>query len=877
MTTDARPDESAPPPTLPLAAIAALVCAAYYFGAQLGFSLAVPPLTTSVLWPPNAILTATLLITPERRWWIYLLAAFPAHVFIQVQAGFPAPLILGLFATNCSEALIAAYGVRRLSGPGPVRFDSLSRVGSFVLAAVLVAPFASSFLDAGVVWFLRGEPYWLVWRTRFFSNVVTELALVPSIVVAVTGEMRWLARAPFARRAEAALLGLGLLLVAMGSLAHAPEQAWARSRHLTMAFSMPFLPPLLLFFLTWAAVRFGPGGASFGLLGTALLAIRAAASGRGPFTAATPAEGVLGIQVFFVEAGIPLMFLAGVIEERRRASVALAARLRVEELLSRLSSAFVHLPVQEIDQAITTWLARLGETLALDRIVLRLFSEDGRGLVAAHSYRAPGAEATPAILPCEDYPWIVGRLRREEHVIIARVTDLPEEATRDRESLRHPGINAGLTLPLVASGRVIGCLAFRSVEPERPWPEDLVRQLQLGAEVLANALARKQTEQALRASESMKSAILGSLSSRVAMLDSGGRVMTLNERWERFREEDASSPEAGASVGAVYPEAYRRAALDGVPGAKEAQVGIEAVLRGVSSGFSLEYPRMGGGAERWFAMSVVPLKRPEGGAVVSHTEVTERKRAELEAQRSRQELAHFTRVSTMGELTASMAHELNQPLTGILANAQAARRFLDAPEPDLAELRAILVDIIEDDRRAADVIQRLRDLLRKGPAQVARLDINTVVRDVVRLVGSDALIRDVAIGLDLDPRPPLVVGDRVQLQQVVLNLLVNAMEAVSEGANGDRALLVRTEGTASGGVAVSVRDGGPGLRPGSEETIFDPFYSTKSGGMGMGLSIARSIVSAHGGVIWARNNPVRGATLQFTLPAAREAAREAAG
>ncbi|MGH7309470.1 MAG: sensor histidine kinase, partial [Candidatus Rokuibacteriota bacterium] len=272
------------------------------------------------------------------------------------------------------------------------------------------------------------------------------------------------------------------------------------------------------------------------------------------------------------------------------------------------------------------------------------------------------------------------------------------------------------------------------------------------------------------------------------------------------------------------------------------------------------------------ALSAVPLDRPEGGAVVFHTDVTERKRIELEAQRSRQELAHFTRVSTMGELTASLAHELNQPLTGILANAQAARRFLDASPPDLGEVQEILGDIIEDDKRAAEVIQRLRDFLRKGESQQLPLDLNAVIGDVAKLVSSDAVIRNVTLTLVLDPDLPIVIADRVQLQQVILNLLINGMEAMGDNAGGERPLVVRTECTEAQEVHVSVRDAGPGLRDGTQEIIFEPFYTTKPAGMGMGLAIARSIIEAHEGAIWAVNNPTRGAAFHFTIPGARERA-----
>jgi two-component system sensor kinase FixL len=262
----------------------------------------------------------------------------------------------------------------------------------------------------------------------------------------------------------------------------------------------------------------------------------------------------------------------------------------------------------------------------------------------------------------------------------------------------------------------------------------------------------------------------------------------------------------------------------------------------------------------------VPLGRSEGGAVISHTDITERKRAEMEAQRSRQELAHFTRVSMLGELTSSLAHELNQPLTGILTNAQAARRFLEATPPALGEFRDILSDIIEDVKRASEVIQRLRDLLRKDEYPYVLLDLNVLSRDVVKLVHSDAVIRNVTVTFDFDPQPAIVYGDRVQLQQVVLNLLLNAMEAMAECVGGDRTVTVRTRSTAAQTVHVSVQATGPGLRDGTQELVLEPFYTTKPTGMGMGLSISRSIIEAHGGVIWVANNPTGGATFHFTLP-----------
>ncbi len=850
-------------PAARLAATALLVAGAYYVGANLGFILRFPPATPSVMWPPNAILTATLLLAPPRRWWIYLLAAFPAHLVAALGA-LPAPLVLVLFVTNCSEALLAAVGVRWFSD-APARFDTLRRVTVFIVAAVMLAPFLSSFVDAAAVTTMLGEPYWTVWRTRFVSNVLTELTLVPAIVTLVTLGPSWIRRAGFRQLVEAASLTLALIAFAMVAFMGPFESL--------DVIPGPAITPLalLLPFLLWAAVRFGPGGASLALLGTALIAIWAATHERGPFGHLALGEGVFALQIFLTMIAVPLLCLAALIDERGQAQTALRERMSFEELLARLWGAFVHLPGPAIDGAIEGWLQRLGDFLGLDRITIRRFSADGQALAMSHSWATPRSGPAPPIVAGRDLPWAVRHLREEQPVIFARPGDLADGAALDQEWFRRSGIRSGLILPLVGGGRVFGSLAFFALAAERSWPEEVVQRLRLTAEVFANALARKEAEDALRVSELMKSAILASLSSSVAVLDFEGRVIAVNENWTRFACEHGAW-DAQAGLGVSYLEACRQAAREGVAHAPDALEGIAAVLDRRRPSYLLEYTRGAPLADRWFAMSVVPLDRPEGGAVVAHTDITERKRIELEAQRSRQEVAHFTRVSTMGELTASLAHELNQPLTGILANAQAARRYLDASPPDLAEVQDILRDIIDDDKRAADVIQRLRDLLRKGESQQTSLDINALIRDVARLVSSDAVIRNVTITLDLDGDLPIVLGDRVQLQQVVLNLLLNGMEAMGDGASGERPLVVRTECTEGKGVHVSVVDAGPGLREGTHELIFEPFYTTKPAGMGMGLAIARSIIEAHEGAIWAANNPMRGAAFHFTIPGVSERA-----
>jgi signal transduction histidine kinase len=622
---------------------------------------------------------------------------------------------------------------------------------------------------------------------------------------------------------------------------------------------------LLLPSILWAAVRFGPGGASATLLTTALLAIWAATHGRGPFVRLGVEESVLALQVFLIIIAIPLMCLAALLEERRQVQQELSERLRFEELLARLSGAFVHLPVRAMDVAFETWLRQLGELLRVDRLHLFRFSRDGQALALTYAWSGPGADGVPSVALGCDFPWMFERLRGQSPVVFSRRDDLPPEAARDAEAFRQRGVRSNVAIPLEAGGRIFGGLCFATVSAERAWPEPLVQRLRLVGEVFASALARKEAEEALRASELLKSAILASLPSGVAVLDQGGGIVAVNESWARLAQGDGSWGTQG-EVNSSYLDVCDRAAREGLAHAAEARVGIEAVLTKSRAGFALEYPWRARTGERWAAMSVVPLDWAEGGAVVSLTDITERKQAELDAQRSRQELAHFTRVSTMGELTASLAHELNQPLTGILTNAQAARRFLDATPPALGELREILTDIVEDDRRAGEVIQRLRDLLRKGEPQRVLLDLHTLIQDVVKLVASDALIRNVTVSLDFLADSVIVSGDRVQLQQVVLNLLLNAMEAATEEPARDRRVVIRTALASADAVRVSLHDAGPGIREGTEDLIFEPFYTTKAAGMGMGLSIARSIIEAHGGAIGATSNAARGATVHFTVP-----------
>jgi signal transduction histidine kinase len=245
-------------------------------------------------------------------------------------------------------------------------------------------------------------------------------------------------------------------------------------------------------------------------------------------------------------------------------------------------------------------------------------------------------------------------------------------------------------------------------------------------------------------------------------------------------------------------------------------------------------------------------------------------RQELEELRS--ELARAGRVTALGQLASALAHELSQPLGAILRNAEAAEIHLNNPEPDLEELRAIVSDIRKDDRRAGDVIEQMRALIKRRTLEMHPLGLNELVQDVISLVHSDAVARHVALDCAVAPGLPLVAGDRVHLSQVLLNLIMNGMDAIQGSAALTKRVLIEARPKEEGRVEVAVTDSGPGLPAGVIDKVFDPFYTTKSGGLGMGLPISRTIIEAHGGKLWAEQAPGGcGLTFRFTLARAQGA------
>jgi PAS domain S-box-containing protein len=276
-------------------------------------------------------------------------------------------------------------------------------------------------------------------------------------------------------------------------------------------------------------------------------------------------------------------------------------------------------------------------------------------------------------------------------------------------------------------------------------------------------------------------------------------------------------------------------------------------------------------ASRW------SLQRDESSAPVAiliiNNDITERKRAEAEARENdrryrdmQMALAHAQRVATMGQLTASVAHEVNQPLAAVVANAEACLRWLDRGTPDLDGVRRSVEWIIRDGNRASEVIRRIRALANKTDIEKAPLDINDVIREVVALVNRELTSLLVSLRMELAPALPMILGDRVQLQQVIINLVMNGIEAMRSITDRPRELVILSRQDETQQVLVSVTDCGVGISAENADRLFNPFFTTKSGGMGMGLSICRSIMEAHDGRLWAAANVPHGATFQFALP-----------
>jgi PAS domain S-box-containing protein len=903
-----------------LLAIGLWVFAGYYLGAKIGFALTFKPNPLSVLWPPNSVLVAALLLTPPRLWWFVLLAAFPAHCAAQWQSDVPPLMILCWFISNSSEALIGA-GLTRYLARGPFRCTSLRNAAIFCLCVVLVGPFLSSFLDAAFVrWNAWGQgSYWELIRIRFFSNALAALIVAPLIVTWATTGIRPLRTAGRAYLLEALFLLFGLLSISFAVLYRFGPQADSALLFLTLPF------------LLWAAARFGSLGTSTALSIVGFVAIWSGSHGHGPFSGGTPEQNALSIQIFLIVLSIPMLFLAAVIEERATSET----DLRESESRFRIvaDAAPVFIWMAGVDKLFTffnkPWLEFTGRSLEQEmgngwaegvhpddlQRCLKTYVEafDGRSSfvmqyrlrrhdgeyrwVSDHGVPRHDAQGTFAgyIGSCVDVTDLIKKdeaLREfEEQVVLAAeathhgvwelntttnelwmsdkaraLFQFDPEARLDKVMLRgriHPKDRARWQSTLEHAIETHGeyAIEYRVLLPDgtRRWISGRgrcvpgkqgkgTRLIGVSVDITPQKEAQDLFRLAAEGShlgvwhwdEVAKTLTWDGATRDMFGISADGEI-TLDTFYRALHPDDAER----------VKQTWRRAL--------ELQLPYQVEFRTRRTDGTIRWVDARG--RGYYDEAGKPLWMT--GVVF---DITDRKKAELEALQHREELGHVSRVAAMGQLAASIAHELNQPLSGITSNASAGQRFIDRGDVDLHELRDLLGDIVADGRRAGDVIRGLQTMVKKGVSVRQRVNLNDLVMNVVRMVKPDAMLRSCELGTFLDPDLPMVEGDPVQLQQVLLNLIVNAFDAMSDTPTKERKVVIVTERNRHGVICTSVRDYGFGIPPEVSERMFDQFFTTKSRGLGMGLSIVRSIVKSHGGTITAENANGGGARLYFTLP-----------
>ncbi len=548
-------------------------------------------------------------------------------------------------------------------------------------------------------------------------------------------------------------------------------------------------------------------------------------------------------------------------------------RLRFETLLTDLSARFINLPANQVDSTIVDALRRVCECLDLDIAVLWQWQVNEENVFSlTHYYRRLEGPPVPETLRAsESFPWSLARVQAGKSIIIPSLDAVPEGAERDVETWRHFGIQSVLTLPLSAGGGFpIGALTFNDMRKTRQWTDLMVKRLALVAEIFASAIIRKHDEQALRDSEERLTLATAAAEAGLWILDLSGKRFWINNKIVQiFGLPPGNALDFDQFMDLVFFE-------DRDPVRRSLEKALcSPVMTAVEYRIMLPDRQL-----RWMKTRGRQCAAGNGdfprlmGVTI---DITDQKHAEFESAELRRELAHITRVSMLGELAASMAHELNQPLAAILSNAQAARRFLATPNPDMNIIREILDDIVKDDKRAGEVIQRLRSLVqKKDTVAVEPVDFNEIVDEVVHLLNSELISRNVKLELELMSEIPVVMAGRVEMQQVLLNLMVNAMDAMRDQEIDQRHLEIKTLVT-DGRVRLTVRDHGTGIPGHVMPDIFRPFFTTKPQGLGMGLPVSRSMVESHGGRLWVENHMEGGALFQMEFPAITEAIRDGEG
>jgi signal transduction histidine kinase len=591
--------------------------------------------------------------------------------------------------------------------------------------------------------------------------------------------------------------------------------------------------------------------------------------------------------------------------------------LRFERLLSEVSAAFINLPAQHIDRAIDEGLARIVATLGIDRSTLnRLFLQTGR-IETTHSFALEGVPPVPRLRSArETNPWALSQALANRSIVFADLDELPPEASQDREHWRKIGLRSHVMMPIVVAGHLYGSLNFGCVRTERTWSDELVARMRLLAEIFGSALARKLAQEELDltigferlASTILASMVLANPGDETLAIDHGLRQIgefVLAERvalWQRrpagdhfgithhWNAQGFAAPSGyGTSIRLPWingqisaGRTVRVARLEELPAAASID---RVTLSEVSVRSMLLVPISVAGVYTG-ALSIASIQREhewpdallpgvtllaEIFASVHARRAAERQKlaAEVEAAHWRERLAHLVRVHTAGEMSVALAHEITQPLGAIENYALAARRRAAVARPDMPHVLDLLDKVVGQATRAGDVVNRMRSMAQRHELDAKPIDVQRAVLECIGMLKMDCDLRDIRLVATASGTLPPAVADEIHLQQVLLNLLRNAMEATEMAEPGAmREIKVSIGLRNANTVLVEVADRGVGIATDDLERVFESFYSTKSSGLGVGLSICRKLIEAHGGKLWASQHMGGGALFSLTLPAA---------
>jgi PAS domain S-box-containing protein len=775
-----------------------LIAAAYYGGCLVGFSLRFPASGISFFWPPTAVLTTSLILVSTRSWSLVLAATFAAHAIAHAQDGVPAQIWPVQFLGNAVQAVLAAMVVRCFSGP-TLLYADLHKVLIFIVGACLLAPAVASLIPASVYVAMGwADDFADAWRARTVSNAIATLTLVPSLVFTVLAVRSRPWRTP-THVLEYVLLVAGL------TIAHVVIESLGRDDVFRLA---AFYAPVP--FLLWAVIRFSGPGLSFALLWTTVLLVSATLRGEGPFAEAPAADVVVSVQLLIAVTAVPMMLIAGLIEQYRAE----------------------HRALVDVEQQNSAILRALPDSIFL-------LTRDG--VYLQHYARATGDSAVIR-------QSFLGRNMRDV---------LPPEVA------------------------LAFSQAFDSISDEGPAVTEFERQVNgearryegrfIGLDgdriltIVRDITERWQSENALREAKQ-----------RYALATSAGGIGV----WELDIPKATLVLEGNlrALLGYGEHELGDRLAdwLLLVHPADRQRLHAQLVtfVAGINPTFELEYRMLHkNGSERWIAgrgaitdtVGKVPTR-----ARGTYADITERKEAARALSDANDALVRTGRIAAMAELTATVAHELNQPLTAIATNASACLRSLDANVP-LEIFRSALDDILHDSRRASHILKRTQEMFTNRPIRKEPVNLGEIVGDVLVLAEPRLRQFDVHAEFALESKPLPVLADAVQIQQVLLNLIVNGVDAMQHVHGRSRVLRISSRRCKRFAV-VSVRDNGTGMQADTATRVFDPFFTTKPAGTGMGLAISRSIVSGHRGRMWLVANVDAGTTFRFTIPLLEAAA-----